>query len=57
MEQQKHSRKIVNSSKRSTYDPRKKRDANIVKSFAIKKRYKKFKEKVGDIKVGAFWRK
>lgn len=42
---------MINSSKRSTYDPRKAKDAERKKSYAIRKRYKKLKEKVGEIKT------
>jgi hypothetical protein len=60
MDPSRNNKKVINSSKRSTYDPRKAKDAERKKSYAIRKRYKKLKEKVGEIKVGSkiqtyFW--
>jgi len=52
MEKRKGGKKrVINSSKISTYDPRKAKEVRDTKSLAIKKRYQKLKSKLGDVKV------
>ena len=44
-------KRVINSSKISTYDPRRAKEILNTKSLAIKKKYQKLKSKLGDIKV------
>ena len=44
-------KRVINSSKTSTYDPRRAKEIRNTKSLAIKKKYQKLKSKLGDVKV------